>query len=217
MSCVALDTRAVPSSRSSTFAMNAKRSAIHEHAAIPHPSVNPSRFIEPTRGLRFSQPNFCAPVDRHSFRCREENGIFNPSSIFGSLTSRSWTGSILSFSANSCIAAWGSHVTGRQRGSYTQIGDSIHQRRGLAPLFLVVVQDRRMVHPILAQGSQFSVARGAQPNALRNARSMPHGLKHHPPADHQLHRLCALLGGCPRGRRLGPGKQLAPEARAQEL
>ena len=38
------------------------RSAIHEQAATPHPTVNPSRFIEPTCGVRRDQPNFSAPA-----------------------------------------------------------------------------------------------------------------------------------------------------------
>ena len=121
MSCVAQDTRAVPSSRSSTVAAQAKRAAIQEQPAIPHPSVRPSRFIEPTRGLRFDQPNFSAPVDRHSFRCREENGIFNPSSIFGSLMRRSSTGSMPSFSASSSIADSVAHRPGTAPGPRMEV------------------------------------------------------------------------------------------------
>ena len=70
---------------------------------------------------------------------------------------------------------------------------------------------------LFAQGSQPSVARCTQPNALHNARSVPHRLKHHPPADHQLHGLAELTRGGRRKRRLCPRKELAPEARAQEL
>ena len=32
----------------------------------PQPSVSPSRFIEPTSGFLFDQPNFSAPTLRHS-------------------------------------------------------------------------------------------------------------------------------------------------------
>ncbi len=61
MSCVPQATRTVPSSRSCTLASAGKRAAIHVHPAMPQPSVNPSRFIEPTSGVRFDQPNFSAP------------------------------------------------------------------------------------------------------------------------------------------------------------
>ena len=74
-----------------------------------------------------------------------------------------------------------------------------------------------MVHPVLAQGSQFAVARCAQSNALRNARPMADRLEHHPPADHELHRLAELSRGRRGERRLGPGKELASEPRAQKF
>ena len=96
MSCVPQATRAVPSSRSWTLASAANRAAIHVHPAIPQPSVRPSRFIEPTSGVRFDQPNFSAPSSKHSSKWRDENGMPSASSIFGSLRTRSWTGSILS-------------------------------------------------------------------------------------------------------------------------
>src|ERR671919_350311 len=83
MSCVQQATRAEPSSRSSTLALAEKRVAGHDALATPQPSVSPSRFMEPTTGLRFDHPNFSAPSVKHSTRCREENGIFCPSSIFG--------------------------------------------------------------------------------------------------------------------------------------
>src|SRR5207253_5073309 len=50
MSCDAHATRAVPSSRSCTLASASNRAAIHAQAAIPQPSVKPSRFSEPTSG-----------------------------------------------------------------------------------------------------------------------------------------------------------------------
>ena len=96
MSCVPQATRAVPSSRSWTLASAGKRAAIHVHPAIPQPSVKPSRFIEPTSGVRLDQPNFSAPSSKHSSKWRDENGMPSDSSIFGSLRTRSWTGSILS-------------------------------------------------------------------------------------------------------------------------
>src|SRR5438270_13685659 len=55
MSCVADATRAVPSSRRSTLAAEENRPAIHEQPDIPQPSVNPSRFIDPTSGERLDQ------------------------------------------------------------------------------------------------------------------------------------------------------------------
>ena len=61
MSCVPQATRAVPSSRSWTLASAGKRAAIHAAPAVPQPSVRPSRFIEPTSGVRFDHPNFSAP------------------------------------------------------------------------------------------------------------------------------------------------------------
>src|SRR5207302_9827835 len=60
MSCVADATRAVPSSRRCTLAAAGNRAAIHEQPAIPQPKVKPSRFIEPTSGVRLDQSNFCA-------------------------------------------------------------------------------------------------------------------------------------------------------------
>jgi len=56
----------VPSARNSTVAAAGNRAATHEHPAIPQPIVNPSRFIEPTWGVRFDQPNFSAPSSKHS-------------------------------------------------------------------------------------------------------------------------------------------------------
>ena len=78
MSCVPQATRAVPSSRSSTLASAGKRAAIHAQPAMPQPSVRPSRFIEPTSGVRFDQPNFSAPSSKHSSRWRDENGKPQP-------------------------------------------------------------------------------------------------------------------------------------------
>ncbi len=104
MSRVAHATQAVPSSRSCTPASAANRGAIHAQLAIPQPSVKPSRFIEPTSGVRLDQPNFSAPSVKHSSKWRDENGMPNDSSIFGSLRTRSWSGSILSCSASSFIA-----------------------------------------------------------------------------------------------------------------
>ena len=45
-----------------------RRAASHEQAAIPHPTVIRSRFIEATCGVRFDQPNFSAPSVIHSLR-----------------------------------------------------------------------------------------------------------------------------------------------------
>src|SRR6267142_892070 len=96
MSWVAEATRAVPSSRSCRLAAASNRAAIHEQLAIPHPSVKPSRFIEPTAWVRFDHPNLSEPRSKHSTRWRDENGSFEPSSILGSFIMRSLTGSILS-------------------------------------------------------------------------------------------------------------------------
>jgi hypothetical protein len=68
MSCVPHATRAVPSSRSWTLASAGKRAAIHAHPAIPQPRMRPSRFIEPTSGFRFDQPNFSWPRSKHSIK-----------------------------------------------------------------------------------------------------------------------------------------------------
>ncbi len=46
---------------------------------------------------------------------------------------------------------------------------------------------------------------------------MSDALEHHPAAHHQLHRPAELPRGGRRERRLGPGPQLAAEARAQEF
>ena len=66
MSCVPDATRALPSSRSWTLASAGNRAATHAAPAKPHPRINPSRFIEPTSGVRLAQPNFSAPSSRHS-------------------------------------------------------------------------------------------------------------------------------------------------------
>ena len=66
MSCVAQATRMVPSSRNCMFAPAANLPAAHTAPAMPQPSFSPSRFIEPTAGLRFDQPNFSAPRFKHS-------------------------------------------------------------------------------------------------------------------------------------------------------
>ena len=66
MSCVAQAMRTVPSSRNCMFASAANRPATHVAPAMPQPRVRPSRFIEPTTGLRFDQPNFSAPRVKHS-------------------------------------------------------------------------------------------------------------------------------------------------------
>src|SRR6478609_554346 len=72
ISCVALATRQVPSSLSCTFAAASKRAATHEHPAIPQPNVRPSRFIDPTAGLRLDQPNLSAPSWKHSSKFLNE-------------------------------------------------------------------------------------------------------------------------------------------------
>src|SRR5215469_13751738 len=61
MSCVALARRQVPSSRKCMLAEASKRAAIHEHPAMPQPNLTPSRFIDPTAGVRLDQPNFSEP------------------------------------------------------------------------------------------------------------------------------------------------------------
>ena len=171
ISCVPQATRAVPSSRSSTRASAAKRPAIQEQPAIPQPSVSPSRFIEPISGLRFAQPNFSAPVVRHSFKCREEKGMPSPSSICGSLSRRSWTGSILSAMASSSIADSVANRPGTAPGPRIGVGvptlrrasaevtrrfgHAIHERRRLAAILLVVVEHRGVVDVILPQRRQF--------------------------------------------------------------
>src|SRR5260221_391032 len=81
-----------------------------------------------TLGSRFDQPNFSVPRAKHSFRCREENGIFNPSSIFGSLARRSCTGSIRSFSASSSIADSVAHSPGTAPGPRIAVGDPTLRR-----------------------------------------------------------------------------------------
>ena len=63
---------------------------------MPQPRVTASRFIEPTSGVRFDQPNFSAPSSKHSSKWRDENGMPSDSSIFGSFMTRSLTGSIFS-------------------------------------------------------------------------------------------------------------------------
>src|SRR2546426_6732291 len=66
MSCVAHATRTVPSSRSWRLASAANAPAIHAAPDIPQPKVKPSRFIAPTAGSRFDQPNLSAPRFKHS-------------------------------------------------------------------------------------------------------------------------------------------------------
>src|SRR5580704_5694190 len=66
MSWVAQATRTVPSLLSSTFASQGRRSAIHEHAAIPQPNMRSPSRIEPTAGFRFDQPSLSAPTLKHS-------------------------------------------------------------------------------------------------------------------------------------------------------
>src|SRR5262249_13400827 len=91
MSCVAQATRTVPSARNSTVAAAGNRAAIHAQPAIPQPNVTPSRFIEPTAGLRLDQPNFSVPSSKHSSKWRDENGTIrrstwlNPPPTCGSL------------------------------------------------------------------------------------------------------------------------------------
>jgi len=62
MSCVPQATRTVPSSRSWTLASAGNRAAIHAAPPVPQPSVRPSRFMEPTSGVRFDHPNFSPPT-----------------------------------------------------------------------------------------------------------------------------------------------------------
>src|SRR5207302_5569431 len=112
-----------PSSRSWTFASAGKRAAIHVHPAIPQPSVKPSRFIEPTLGVRLAHPNFSAPSSKHSSKWRDENGMSNDSSFFGSLRTRSLTGSILSWSASSFIADSVAYSPGTAPGPRMGVGE----------------------------------------------------------------------------------------------
>jgi hypothetical protein len=52
--------------------------------------------MDPTSRVRFDQPNFSAPSSKHSSKWRDEKGTPSPSSIVGSLMTRSRTGSIVS-------------------------------------------------------------------------------------------------------------------------
>jgi hypothetical protein len=78
--------------------------------------------MEPTSGVRFSQPNVFAPVSRHSRRCRDENGMLLLSSLSASLIRRSWSGSIFSSSANSFIADSVPNKPGTAPGPRIQMG-----------------------------------------------------------------------------------------------
>ena len=104
MSWVQQATRAEPSSRSSTLASAEKRVAIQEAAGHAPTQRQPVAFHRANCRIAIRPSEFPAPSWKHSTKCREENGRFFPSSIFGSFRMRSCTGSILSWNASSLSA-----------------------------------------------------------------------------------------------------------------
>src|SRR5207253_11021782 len=70
---------------------------------------------------------------------------------------------------------------------------------------------------VVLERDEFAVAGGAEAHALLSARAMTDRLKHHLAADHEFHRLAELPRRGRGERTVRPWKQLAPEARANEL
>ena len=62
MSCVPQRTHSRPLAQNSTVAVHGSRNATQLAPASPQPRILPSRRIEPIPGVRFSHPNFFAPV-----------------------------------------------------------------------------------------------------------------------------------------------------------
>ena len=187
MSCVPQATRAVPSSRSWTLASAGKRAAIHAQPAMPQPSVRPSRFIEPTSGVRFDQPNFSAPSSKHSSRWRDENGT--PSrlvdlrlvedaeldrvdlELIGQLVHRR-LGRIQPGHAPGRACRRRADVALRAAERHAQIRHAVLERRRLAAVFVIVVEHRRVVDVVVLERDELAVGRGAEPHALLGARTM---------------------------------------------
>src|SRR5471030_454470 len=202
MSCVAVDTRAVPSPCSSTFTSAGCRLAAHDPAAIPHPTTRPSRRIEPTVAVRFDQPNLSAPSVRHSARCRDENGTFRLSSMAGSLISRKWSGSILSLMASSSTADSSANKPGTAPGPRIDVLGAMSRRAGcrhlqvrraveiacrLTAILFACIQACCLIDVVLLQRCQTSIACCRQAYALLRARTVAHVVEHHLPGQHQLH------------------------------
>ena len=89
--------------------------------------------------------------------------------------------------------------------------------RGFAAVFVIIVAHRHVIDVVVHERDQLAVPGCAEPNTLLSTRPVPDRLEHHLAADDQLHRLSELPGRCCGKRNMGPGIELAAEARAQEL
>ena len=183
---------------------------------MPQPSVRPSRFIDPTSGVRFDQPNFSEPSSKHSSKCREENGRPSDSSIFGSFSNAEFDRIDLELigqlihrrfrrvQAGNCAGA--AHVGSAADVSFgaskrhAQIGHTVLERRRLAAILVMSIKYGPRVNIIVLHRNELAVARCAQANALLCARAVPDSLEHHLAANDELHWFAKLpCGG--RGKR----------------
>ena len=198
----------MPSSRSWTLASAANRAAIQAHPAIPQPSVRPSRFIEPTSGVRWDQPNFSAPSSKHSSKWREENGMPKRLVDFRLVENAELDRVDLELIGQFVHRRLGRVEPGHGAGSahvgccadvalgaaerHAQVGHAVMERRGLAAVFVVVVEHRQVVDVVVLQRDELAVGRGAEAHALLRAGAMTDRLEHHLAADHELDRLAEL-------------------------
>ena len=204
MSCVPQATRAVPSSRSSTLAAAGNRAAIHAAPAIPQPSVKPSRFIEPTSGLRFDQPNFSAPSSKHSsiMPRRKWNalrlvdlGLVQDAELdrvdlelIGQFV-HGRLGRVKSgHRARAAHVGWCADVAPRASEFHAQIRHAVMERRRFTAILVIVVEDDAVVDVIVLERDELSLRRGAEAHPLLGAGTMTDRLEHHLAAEHELDR-----------------------------
>ena len=202
----------------------------------PQPSVRPSRFIEPTPGVRCDQPNFSAPVRRHSVRCREENGKPVLSSTFGSLLRRNSTGSMIQLDREfvhrrfdreqAGHGAWPAHRGRRtdialRRAPKSRAGSACCRGTGVAsPQFSAYSSsDRALIQVVVTQRRERAVRIGAQAHALLRDRPVADVLEHHLAVHDELHGRPSVRAAAAASSECGHGHSLPPkpEPRYREI
>src|SRR4029077_4591581 len=87
---------------------------------------------------------------------------------------------------------------------YPEVRHAVLERRGLAAVFVIIIEDCEIVDVIVLERDELSVRCGTEAHPLLGAGTMTNCLEHHLAADDKFDRLAQLPRRRAGGRAMGP-------------
>ena len=100
---------------------------------------------------------------------------------------------------------------------HAQVRHAVKEGRGLATVLVIIIGDCLVEDVIVLERDELAVRGRAQPHALLRSGTMPNRLEHHFAAHDDFDGLSELSRRRDGERAMGPGPQLAAEARTEEF